>query len=70
MNAIEMVAVQAIIDQEGLRWEDIAKANAGFPRLTSGVTATIDVTVTTKNKISFTVPVTVRLEFVHPVALL
>ena len=70
MNVIEMVAMRAIIDQEGLTREDIASANAGFPALTSGVTATINVVVTTKAGVSFTVPVTVRLEFVHPVALL
>ena len=69
MNAVEMVAAQAIIDQEGLTRGDIAEASASFPRLTSGVTATINVTVITKKEVSFTVPVTVRLEFTHPVAL-
>jgi len=71
MGHIAMVAVRALLDQEGsLTREDIVRATEGFPQLTSGVTATIHVTIEINDGSAYTVPVTVRLEFTHPVALI
>ena len=71
MDHIEMTAVQALLDQERtLTRDDIVAARRSFPELTSGVTARIYVTVEVGDGSKYEIPVTVRLEFTHPVALI
>jgi len=69
MDAVELSAITALVSKGYCKRGDIEKVKSGYPRLTSRVTATIEVTVILKNGISYNIPVTTRIEYTYPVAL-
>ena len=69
MEDIKKVAIQAVVKQ-GEGRANIKEAYCGFPEFTSAVTATFHVRVLTKDGGSYEVPVTTRVTYSHPVAIL